>query len=168
MTGGRQAGGTRLRRVWANRRRLVRPCGSAILLVLAGVPLACTGKHPAPATPASVPSDTEVRAPGERRVVAFTQRPEILNKTEIVRAMQRNYPPELRDRGIGGTVRLRVFVDEHGIVRDSQISRSSGNALLDAAALKVIAVYRFSPALNHGEPVAAWIFYSITFRVRDP
>ncbi|HSM59648.1 MAG TPA: hypothetical protein VK849_02575, partial [Longimicrobiales bacterium] len=34
----------------------------------------------------------------------FTVAPSILNRDEVVRAMEREYPPLLRDAGIGGTV----------------------------------------------------------------
>ena len=35
----------------------------------------------------------------------MTVRPEILNRTEIMRAMEREYPPLLRDAGVGGDAR---------------------------------------------------------------
>lgn len=151
-------------------RRLVRLRRPAVILSFALVPLACTQKHAVRPTPPSVPSDTVGEASREHQAVVFTKPPEILNKGEIVRAMLHNYPAAARDRGIGGTVYLRVFVDEHGIEHDLQISRSSGNDLLDDAARKIVAIYRFSPALNHDKPVAAWITVPVTFNVQreDP
>ena len=36
------------------------------------------------------------------------------NRADVVRAMEREYPPLLRDAGIGGTVRVYFFIDENG------------------------------------------------------
>ncbi len=96
----------------------------------------------------------------------FTVAPDILNRSEVVRAMEREYPPLLRDAGIGGTVRVYFFIDEHGVVQDNRIDVSSGHQALDEAALTVAAVYRFSPALNRDKKVPVWVSFQITFQVR--
>ena len=96
----------------------------------------------------------------------FTVAPDILNRNEVVRAMEREYPPLLRDAGIGGTVRVHFFIDENGRVQDTRIDQSSGHQALDDAALNVADVYRFSPALNRDKKVPVWISLPITFQVR--
>jgi len=96
----------------------------------------------------------------------FTVAPSILNRDEVVRAMEREYPPLLRDAGIGGTVRVYFFIDENGQVQDRRIDQSSGHQALDDAALNVSAVYRFSPALNRDKKVPVWVSFPITFQVR--
>lgn len=96
----------------------------------------------------------------------FTVAPSILNRSEVVRAMEREYPPLLRDAGIGGTVRVYFFIDESGIVGDTRIEESSGHEALDQAALDVAEVYRFSPALNRDKKVPVWVVFPITFQVR--
>lgn len=96
----------------------------------------------------------------------FTVAPSILNRDEVVRAMEREYPPLLRDAGIGGTVRVYFFIDESGQVQDNRIDQSSGHQALDDAALKVAGVYRFSPALNRDKKVPVWVSFPITFQVR--
>jgi protein TonB len=96
----------------------------------------------------------------------MTVRPEILNRSEVQRAMEREYPPLLRDAGIGGTVRVYFFIDENGTVRNRQVEESSGHQALDEAALKVADVYRFSPALNRDKVVPVWVQFNITFQVR--
>jgi protein TonB len=95
----------------------------------------------------------------------MTVRPRILNEPEIIRTMEQNYPATLRDAGIGGTVTVHFFVDETGRVRRTEISKSSGQSLLDDAALKVADVYRFSPAQNRDQIVPVWVEFPITFRV---
>ena len=47
----------------------------------------------------------------------FTVRPDIKNRAEVSRAMEREYPPLLRDAGIGGTVEVWFFIDENGAIR---------------------------------------------------
>lgn len=96
----------------------------------------------------------------------FTVAPAILNRDEVVRAMEREYPPLLRDAGIGGTVRVYFFIDENGTVKDYRIDQSSGHQALDDAALAVAGVYRFSPALNRDKKVPVWVSFPITFQVR--
>jgi protein TonB len=96
----------------------------------------------------------------------FTVAPSILNRQEVVRAMEREYPPLLRDAGIGGTVRVFFFIDEAGTVQDYRIDSSSGHQALDDAALAVADVYRFSAALNRDKKVPVWVSFPITFQVR--
>jgi len=96
----------------------------------------------------------------------FTVAPEIQNRTEVIRAMEREYPPLLRDAGIGGTVRVYFFIDENGQVQDTRVDQTSGHQALDQAALNVASVYRFSPALNRDTRVPVWVSFPITFQVR--
>jgi len=100
------------------------------------------------------------------RFTPFTVAPAILNVDEVVRAMQREYPPLLRDAGIGGTVSVFFFIDENGTVRDRRLNESSGHQALDEAALRVADIYRFSPALNRDRKVPVWVSFPITFQVR--
>lgn len=96
----------------------------------------------------------------------MTVRPEIKNRAEVIRAMEREYPPILRDAGIGGTVVVYFFVDTDGTVLRAQIHESSGHAALDEAAINVSHVYRLSPALNRDQKVQVWVQFPITFEVR--
>ena len=96
----------------------------------------------------------------------FTVAPSILNRQEVVRAMEREYPPLLRDAGIGGTVTVWFFIDEDGVVQDYRVSQSSGHQALDDAAIAVASVYRFSAALNRDKKVPVWVQFPITFQVR--
>ncbi len=95
----------------------------------------------------------------------MTVRPEIINRGEVQAALMREYPPILRDSGIGGTVEVWFFISEEGRVLDSRVSQSSGQVQFDEAALKVANVIRFSPALNRDQRVQVWIQLPITFQV---
>ena len=96
----------------------------------------------------------------------FTVRPGIKNRGEIVRAMEREYPPLLRDAGIGGTVTVWFFINEAGVVQNTIVNESSGHKALDDAALKVADVIEFTPALNRDKQVPVWISLPITFTTR--
>jgi TonB family protein len=96
----------------------------------------------------------------------FTVAPSITNRDDIVAEMERQYPPLLRDAGVGGTVRIMMFVDAEGVLTDLRIHESSGHQALDDGAMRVARTFRFNPALDGDTPVATWIQFPITFQVR--
>jgi TonB family protein len=96
----------------------------------------------------------------------YTVAPNLVNRPEIGEALAAEYPPLLRDAGIGGTARVWFFIDEEGRVEVTRLDQSSGHEALDAAALAVAARMRFSPALNRDEPVPVWVAFPITYQVR--
>jgi TonB family protein len=96
----------------------------------------------------------------------FTARPEILNRQDVAEALEREYPPLLREAGVGGTVVVWLFIDEGGTVQEVRTASSSGHDALDQAALRVGESFEFSSAMNKDEPVPVWIQLPITFAVR--
>jgi protein TonB len=96
----------------------------------------------------------------------YTVRPDIKNRPEVTKALENEYPPLLRDAGIGGTVNMWFFIDENGVVQRTQVQDSSGHPALDAAAERVANVFRFTPALNKDKRVPVWISVPITFTTR--
>ena len=96
----------------------------------------------------------------------YTVRPSIRNRSEVSRALEREYPPLLRDAGIGGTVTVWFFIDEAGAVQRTQVDQSSGHPALDDAAIKVADIISFTPALNRDKRVPVWISLPITFTTR--
>ncbi|HEX7120139.1 MAG TPA: energy transducer TonB [Longimicrobiales bacterium] len=100
---------------------------------------------------------------------AFTPdmvRPSLKNDAEVARALERHYPPLLRDAGIGGTVLVMFWIDEEGKVVKHQIGKSSGYPNMDEAATQVADIMQFSPALNRDKPVRVVVQIPITFRVQ--
>ncbi len=92
--------------------------------------------------------------------------PEMTNRTQFQRILMQRYPPTLRDAGIGGTVRVWVFIDEQGGVRNVRVVESSGYPALDQAAVEVMNEARFRPALNRDQRVAVWVQFPVTFQVQ--
>lgn len=114
------------------------------------------------------PPDTMLSraAPEEPHFTPFTVKPDIKNRAEVERALEREYPPLLKDAGIGGSVEVWFQIDEEGVVQQTLVRTSSGQSALDAAALKVAEVIQFTPALNRDRRVPVWISLPITFNAR--
>jgi len=112
------------------------------------------------------PTETSVDIASAPTFTPMTVRPEIRNRSAVIQAMERGYPPILRDAGIGGQVLVWFFINEQGRVIDNRIANSSGNAQLDDAALRVASIYEFTPALNRDQVVPVWVQIPITFQVR--
>jgi protein TonB len=96
----------------------------------------------------------------------FTVAPNLKNRDDVGRALEREYPPLLRDAGVGGKVEVWVRISESGRVEDVQIHQSSGHPALDEAAIKVGQVMEFTPAMNRDKQVPVWVSIPITFQVR--
>lgn len=96
----------------------------------------------------------------------MTVRPEILNRDEVGRILQRNYPPLLRDAGISGAPVVHFFIDENGRVVKTLLSKTSGYPAMDDVALQVGQAMRFSPALNRDKKVPVWVEIPIQFRAK--
>ncbi len=93
----------------------------------------------------------------------FTVEPRLKNQDDVQRALQRNYPPLLRDAGIGGKATVWFFIDENGKVVKTQLNESSGYTALDEAALSVANLMQFTPALNRDKKVQVWVSIPIAF-----
>jgi TonB family protein len=76
------------------------------------------------------------------------------------------YPPELYEQGVEGTVVLRLFIDSTGaVIADStSIKEPSSHAGLDSAALAAVPSLRFAPALRDGVPVSTVFEQPIIFQ----
>ncbi|MGH7477868.1 MAG: TonB family protein, partial [Longimicrobiales bacterium] len=109
------------------------------------------------------PRETEPLASGPT-FTPFTERPELTNRAEVEQALEQHYPPLLSDAGIGGRVAVWFHISETGEVLGTEVAESSGHEALDAAALRVANVMRFTPALNRNRPVAVWVQLPIMFR----
>ena len=96
----------------------------------------------------------------------FTVAPQLKNRDDVGRALEREYPPLLRDAGVGGKVEVWVRISDQGKVEDVQIHQSSGHPALDEAAIKVGQVMEFTPAMNRDKQVPVWVSIPITFQVR--
>lgn len=95
----------------------------------------------------------------------MTVRPTLTNVDEVQRVLMREYPPTLRDAGIGGAPVLWLYIGTDGAVQRTQVQESSGFDALDQAAANVASVMRFTPAQNRDQTVAVWVQIPIRFQV---
>ena len=77
------------------------------------------------------------------------------------------YPPGARKAGEEGTALVELSIDETGAVVSVTLGASSGYADLDAAALRGLQQWRFSPALKDGVPVASSHNVRVKFSLTD-
>ncbi len=72
----------------------------------------------------------------------------IVRGASIISRASPVYPKSAQRKNIQGRVVVTVTIDTNGQVSSSFVDRSSGNAALDASALKAARKFRFRPALN--------------------
>ncbi len=77
------------------------------------------------------------------------------------------YPLLARRRGEQGKVVLRVGVTPDGAASEVAVAASSGHPLLDAAAVRGVRTWRFSPATEGGHPIPGTAEVTIDFHLVD-
>jgi len=89
--------------------------------------------------------------------------PELLDRAGTENLIRDNYPVAFQRRGVGGVVRLRLWVDSTGAVDVADIATSSGVPELDRAAVQVAPNFHFTPARRRGKAVATWVEFDVRF-----
>jgi protein TonB len=92
----------------------------------------------------------------------FTAR-EVDERAEPLTSIALRYPEELRGKLVAGKVRLRLFIDERGVVRKMQVAASDPSGMFDEAAKRAWADVRFRPALKGGAPVKSQKVIELTY-----
>lgn len=118
-------------------------------------PIPIPAEPAAPPAPVPVPGLAAVKAPPP--VIPPSYNADYLHNPAPV------YPPRARRLGEQGKVVLRVLVNSGGTADRVELRTSSGSELLDAAAREAVRRWRFVPARQGDQPVAAWVLIPITF-----
>lgn len=113
------------------------------------------------ARPNGTPTD-----PDAPHFTPYTVKPVLINRNVVQRALVREYPRELSSVGVGGIVQVWVQIDEQGAVTRALVKQTSSSAPLDAAALRVARIMRFTPAEKQGRKTAVWISLPIVFQTK--
>lgn len=66
------------------------------------------------------------------------------------------YPPQAWQQRVGGQTVLRLHISRSGEVDSVLVLRSSGNLILDSAAVAGSRRLRYRPARQGGEPIEVW------------
>ncbi|WP_170113217.1 energy transducer TonB [Ahniella affigens] len=98
----------------------------------------------APSTAAATPLASTTKSPGSKLVAPVALRRALVQ-----------YPEQAKRQGIEGFVELDVLVDKSGSPTDIKVVRSQPAGLFDRAAIRAMMRWKFQPATNQGEPVAA-------------
>jgi periplasmic protein TonB len=92
--------------------------------------------------------------------------PEWVSRVEYVRRPVQCYPSAALRARLEGSAHLRVLVDEEGRPQRVELSRSSGHAMLDAAAIQCVRAARFKPYVHNGVARAALVVVPIDFTLQ--
>nr|MBN2277279.1 M56 family metallopeptidase [candidate division Zixibacteria bacterium] len=106
---------------------------------------------------AGMVDSTKDKWPSPDEFVALTKAP------EQIKCVPPEYPIEAQKAGIEGVVWVQVLVDEAGTVQKVMIKKSSGEKMLDEAALKSAYTCNYIPGEQDGKPITVWVAYNITF-----
>jgi protein TonB len=77
-----------------------------------------------------------------------------------------SYPPVALRQRVEGVVEIRAFVNEQGVVTETQLQRGiAGRVGLNEAAIENVRQRRYKPATRDGEPTGAWVTVRVEFRL---
>ena len=110
----------------------------------------------------SAPEDaksTDEALPTPTPIFQLTQLPRMIHREKPI------YPPDMKQQGKEGTVKLEVLLDVKGKIRKVTIKKSAG-AAFDQAAINAIQNSSFMPANVSGKPVAVLMKIPVKFRLR--
>lgn len=86
-------------------------------------------------------------------------------KPQLVKSTKPVYPDLARRAGIEGVVAVKMLIDIDGTVIEVEIIKSSGNTLLDQAAVAAAYQHQFTPARQRDRPVRVQISRQFVFRL---
>ena len=97
--------------------------------------------------------------------IPYDVAPKLKNPAEIRKMLQRNYPQQLKEARIEGTVLLWIYIDQNGAVINSHVKKSSGYEAMDRVAQHCAGAMKFTPAKNRDKRTSVWVAQAITFSI---
>ena len=117
---------------------------------------------PPPQRPSNPPPEAQDKPASEP---AAEERAAVVSPAECAHNPPPGYPRVARRRGYEGLVVVLARVSRGGTCLAVEVKRSSGHAVLDAAAAAAVRKWRFKPATLDGVPVEAEVEVPIRFRL---
>jgi TonB family protein len=99
--------------------------------------------------------------------IARDVEPTIKNMEELALVMRSVYPAGYRDTGLDVTAIMWVYVNPDGTTGGRKVLKSTGYAVFDQAAEKLVDAMVYTPALRDGEPIGVWINQAVKFDSGD-
>lgn len=109
------------------------------------------------------PADVKPYAPVD--LTAISTEPRLIERPSPVEVFGADYPTEAKAAGIQGVTRVKLLIDEKGIVRE--VKAVKGPPLLRGPAEALARRFRYKPATQDGNAVAVWWYEEIPFRIND-
>ena len=89
--------------------------------------------------------------------------PRLADRERAREVVAAEYPPLRQANGVGGRVKVLMWVRPDGWAESPHVEETSGAPELDLAAMRATRSLRFVPATRWGEPVGTWVSMSILF-----
>ena len=105
--------------------------------------------------------ESQKNLPSETEFVPLENFPEMIYQEEPV------YPEKAEKDKIEGTVYVKALIDSEGKVVKAKVGKTSGNELLDKAAVKAAYECKYKPGTQNDKPVASWVTYKVEFNLGD-
>ena len=116
------------------------------------------------AVPPAPPSTPE--PPTAVSVEVVEVRPEIANRREVERMLERSYPPLMRDAGVTARVVVQMIIDEEGRVEPGSVAiQSATHDGFRDASVRAAEKFRFRPARLNGRAVPVIIAIPIDWKL---
>jgi len=138
------------------------------LLLLLSVTPGCAGSASSgPAARAAQPIPPPPAGEAELpEYVARDTEPRLINGDEIRKQLSEQYPADLREAGIAGSLELFTFIDASGTVTEVRPFGPRQHIQFEQAAERIARSMKFVPAEYDGTPVGVWIIQKIDFTTR--
>lgn len=137
---------------------------TGLLILLGLIAAGCAhGTEPRSSGPQSEAAQTERCA--ESDLEAYDSLPRVTNSDEVGREMERHYR-SIVTGGFSGTARVCLDLDEEGAIQSLHLAERTGVPGIDAAAIEVAEMMRFTPANRDGEPASITVMVPLTFTAR--
>jgi len=88
--------------------------------------------------------------------------PKLINSVEIKKLLKKYYPEDMRQNQEEGQVKLAITIESNGNVSKIKIIKSAGTSF-DKAAIKVVQLMKFQPAMRDNQPMALKVSKTIHF-----
>lgn len=94
--------------------------------------------------------------------VFYEKQPQPVNLDELKKAIE--YPQIAKDAGISGRVVFRVLIDENGRYKKHKVLKTPSKWLTNACTEHLPKI-RFTPGIQAGKPVPAWVTVPFDFKL---
>ncbi|HET7231581.1 MAG TPA: TonB family protein [Longimicrobium sp.] len=123
---------------------------------------------PPPATPPGDGGENLPRWDGVATPDMVDVQPELANRSQAQMALQRAYPPQLRDVGVVGHTTVQLVIDAEGKVMPGSVQvQESSHEAFNAAAVRAVERFRFRPARLHGRTVPVLVTLPISWELEN-